>query len=79
GAYRDAGTGRRVVSFNSIDVAGNYLLPSASGPLSNTSVELSVSNLLSSAPPFIDREAGYDVSNAVPFGRVATVILRKRW
>ena len=79
GAYRDGATGRRVSSFKSIDLAMDYLTGPALGSLSNVSFELAMSNVLNASPPFIDREAGYDVANGAPFGRVTTMMVRKRW
>lgn len=79
GAYRDATNGRGVSSFSSIDLAASYLTGPVVGPLSNLSVELAVSNALNAAPPFVDREAGYDIANGAPYGRVTTLTVRKRW
>jgi len=79
GGYRDAANGRLVGAFKSIDMAMDYVMGPERGPLSNLSFEFAVSNVLDKAPPFIDREAGYDVANAAPFGRVMTLMARKRW
>jgi hypothetical protein len=79
GDYQDADIRERIGSFKSMDTAMGYRFGPARGPLSNLSLEVAVSNVLDAAPPFIDREAGYDVANAAPFGRVTTVMVRKSW
>ncbi|HEU4625865.1 MAG TPA: TonB-dependent receptor [Steroidobacteraceae bacterium] len=79
GGYRDVGSGRSVSPFKSVDVALGYATTQTQGPLSNMSLEIAVSNVFNASPPLVDREAGYDVANAAPFGRVASVVLRKRW
>jgi outer membrane receptor protein involved in Fe transport len=79
GGYRDPGSARGVGAFKSIDVAAGYMTGPGLGPFSNLSFELTASNLLNAAPPFVDREAGYDLANAVPYGRVTTLMMRKRW
>jgi hypothetical protein len=42
-------------------------------------MELGAFNLLNAAPPFVDRESGYDTANAAPTGRAVTMELTKRW
>ncbi len=79
GSYQDITNGRRVGSFNSLDLATNYLTGPGMGPLSNLSFELAMSNALNAAPPFIDTEAGFDIANGAPYGRVTTFMVRKRW
>src|SRR6185369_17180729 len=61
GGYRDGGSGHGVGSFKSIDMATDYVVGPGQGPLSNLSFELAVSNVLNKAPPFIDRESGFDI------------------
>jgi iron complex outermembrane receptor protein len=79
GAYRDTSRGSSVNSFKSIDISLGRNTGPALGMFSDTSVDLSIANVLNAAPPFVNTEAGYDVANAVPFGRVTTLSFEKRW
>ena len=36
-------------------------------------------NVFNHAPPFVNREAGYDVQNADPYGRVISFSVQKTW
>jgi iron complex outermembrane receptor protein len=40
---------------------------------------LSGLNVFDAAPPFVDREFGYDPANAEPLGRIVSFYVRKNW
>lgn len=81
GSYKDVSvvTERSVGAFTSVDVRLSYRPANDGGVLSDTEIGLNASNLFNRAPPFVDREDGYDVLNALPYGRVVSLSLQKRW
>jgi iron complex outermembrane recepter protein len=56
----------------------SYRLAGASGS-EGLKFMLSGLNVLDEAPPFVNREMGYDLFNAEPLGRVVSFHLRKNW
>ena len=79
GAYSDGSDGSRVRAFDSFDAAVGYRTASGQGLLSDMTLELTAANLFNAPPPFVNREAGYDIANATPFGRVVALEATKRW
>jgi iron complex outermembrane receptor protein len=70
---------RAVASFATLDAAVSYRTAHPEGYLGDIEVVLSASNLLDEPPPFVNREIGYDVINAEPYGRVLSLSVSKRW
>jgi iron complex outermembrane recepter protein len=70
---------RKVDSWTTVDVDLAYACPAPDGLLSGLSVSLNAQNLLNSNPPFLNTQFGYDVTNANPYGRIVSVLLRKNW
>jgi hypothetical protein len=40
---------------------------------------LNATNVFDKAPPFVDREDGYDTRNMDPYGRVVSFSISKKW
>jgi len=78
--YQDvtADTSRQVGDFNRFDVRLSYRT-SPDGYLGDVEFALNCSNLFDRSPPFVNREQGYDVVNADPYGRVIGFSLQKNW
>ncbi|HVX90870.1 MAG TPA: TonB-dependent receptor, partial [Candidatus Paceibacterota bacterium] len=81
GSYKDVSVlaERDVDAFTSVDLRMSYRTASGAGILSNTEIGLNATNIFNTAPPFVDREDGYDVLNALPYGRVVSFTLQKNW
>jgi iron complex outermembrane receptor protein len=69
---------RQVGSWTRVNANVSYRLAGASG---SEGLELMLSglNLFDAAPPFVDRELGYDPANAEPLGRIVSFYVRKDW
>lgn len=68
-----------VSALTTVDLGTSYRTPSGSGPLDDLEFSLNGSNILNQAPPFVDRSVGYDWINALPYGRVISLSVQKRW
>jgi outer membrane receptor protein involved in Fe transport len=81
GGYRDSelNASRSVSAYTSVDVRFRYRTPKGAGPFADTEINLNTVNLFNRAPPFVDREDGYDVMNNDPYGRVVSFTLQKKW
>lgn len=80
-SYRDADgvAPRRIRAWATADFQLGYRTSAASSWLANTDVMLNAVNVLNTAPPFVDREDGYDIANAQPIGRAISLEVRKNW
>jgi len=81
GAYDDPDTlsGLRVDSLTTLDLRLSYRTQRGDGLLDDLELALNAMNVFDAAPPFVDRDAGYDMINAEPFGRVVSFGIQKRW
>ena len=81
GSYEDDSgeSTRKVRHSTTLDARLTYRFPPAVRLLKDLSVALNVVNVFDSSPPFVDREAGYDMQNAQPNGRVVAFQLEKTW
>jgi len=82
GAYTDPGvvTTRPVADFTTVNLRLSYRTSSGTGTaLDDLEFGLNASNVFDRAPPFVDRDAGYDQANAEPFGRVVSFSVQKTW
>lgn len=81
GAYRDVDivTPRAVESFTTIDLRLGYRTGRNGGWLDGTEIALNAVNILDTAPPFVDRNFGYDVLNTDPTGRLISLYVEKSW
>lgn len=70
---------RKVDSWSTLDVDLAYAPPAAAGLMSGLSVSLNAQNVLNANPPFLNAQFGYDVTNANPYGRIVSILLRKQW
>jgi iron complex outermembrane recepter protein len=72
-----------VAAWTTIDAQIRYRLGSGdAGWLESTQLELNALNLLNRDPPFLNNQAvgiGYDQENADPFGRIISLLIRKKW
>jgi iron complex outermembrane recepter protein len=80
-SYRDVdgAAPRRIRAWATADVQLGYRTSTASNWFANTDVILNAVNVLNAAPPFVDREDGYDIANAQPIGRAISLEVRKNW
>lgn len=69
----------RVQSWTTVDLNVGYDLPALLPYMSGTQVYVNAVNLFNSAPPPYNVAAGYDASDANPFGRIIMFGLRKKW
>ena len=80
GGYRDDGdVGRRVAPLTTMDLRLSYRTPEDFGAFGSTELSMNATNIFDRWPPFVDREAGYDVANAEPYGRVLSISIQKNW
>jgi iron complex outermembrane recepter protein len=81
GGYKDIQSDltTKVADFTTIDFRLSYKTPKVGGPLSDVHLILNATNVFDQAPPFVDREDGYDVINNVPYGRVVSFSIQKKW
>lgn len=80
-AYADtiSATTRGIGAMTTADMRLSYRTARDHTSLDDIEFGLNVSNLFNSSPPFVDREVGYDASNAQPYGRVVSFSLQKSW
>ena len=72
----------KIDSWTTLDLVLRYVVPSASGPLSNLAATLSVRNVLDEAPPEYLRNPngiGFDPANADAMGRYLSISFSKKW
>jgi iron complex outermembrane receptor protein len=81
GAYDDVQTvlPGSVSALTTVDLRASYRTASGNYPFDDVEFSLNGSNILNKAPPFVDRSAGYDQINALPYGRVISFSVQKRW
>ena len=81
GGYRDinASFASPVDAFTTLDLRLGYRPNVHGGWMGNSQINLSVVNVFNAAPPFIDRNFGYDVQNSDPIGRIVAVYIEKSW
>ncbi|HEU4627150.1 MAG TPA: TonB-dependent receptor [Steroidobacteraceae bacterium] len=81
GAYRniDASLNRDVSATTTFDLQLSYRTRGDVGVLSDSEIVLNATNIFNSAPPFVDREEGYDSLNSEPYGRVVSFSIQKNW
>jgi iron complex outermembrane recepter protein len=80
GGYADSfsQTTASIDSWTRLNVNVSYRLAGI-GDTDGLEFILSGLNIFDDHPPFVDREMGFDVANAEPFGRVVSFHLRKNW
>jgi iron complex outermembrane recepter protein len=80
GAYVDriGPAARGIDPWTRVNLNLSYRLAGAGGS-SGVEFILSGLNIFDEQPPFVDRDVGFDVANAEPFGRVVSFHLRKNW
>lgn len=81
GGYNDIDVGevRNVGAFTSVDLRLSYRTSELEGPFGSVEISLNAANLFDRAPPFVNREDGYDASNMEPYGRVVSFAIQKTW
>jgi outer membrane receptor protein involved in Fe transport len=81
GAYRDVGlvATRDVAGATTLDVQVSYRTPKADRFLGDLDFILNTANVFDKAPPFVNREDGYDTRNTDPYGRVVSFSISKKW
>lgn len=81
GSYEDidASDAHNVAAFTTVDLRFSYRTSKLEGALGSLEFSLNASNIFDRAPPFIDREDGYDLSNMDPYGRVVSLGIQKNW
>jgi iron complex outermembrane recepter protein len=81
GGYRDeqSVSWADINPLTTLDVRTSFRTSSGDGAFDGLEFNLNAANLLNKAPPFVDRSAGYDMVNAVPYGRVISLNAQKRW
>ena len=79
GAYDDIGMARSVDALTTLDLRLRYRTPYNSEFLGDTEFSLNAANIFDRAPPFVDREVGYDMYNVEPYGRVVSFSVQKNW
>jgi outer membrane receptor protein involved in Fe transport len=70
---------RSVDALTTLDVRLGYRTASGDGLLDSVELGLNAANVFNRAPPFLDREMGYDAQNTEPYGRVLSLTLQKKW
>ncbi|KSB91751.1 hypothetical protein AS593_06935 [Caulobacter vibrioides] len=77
----DAGAGKTVKAWTTIDLQLTWASQAVSGPTKGLTLAATAQNLLDEDPPFYDapQGVGYDPANADPLGRFLAVQLTKRW
>jgi iron complex outermembrane recepter protein len=74
--------GREIPAWTTVDATLRYRINSEHGPLADSALLLSVTNLLDKAPPFVPNPQfgiNFDGANANALGRFVAVQLSKRW
>lgn len=81
GSYQDPSSPirQRVDDWTTFDLGLSYRTENHGAWTDDTELVLNVANVLNENPPFVDREWGYDLFNAQPFGRVISAYALKRW
>ncbi len=81
GAYRDSegGASKSVAGLTTLDLRLSYRAPQRDGPLADIELNLNATNVFNRSPPFVDREEGYDALNSLPYGRVVSFSVQKKW
>jgi iron complex outermembrane receptor protein len=81
GGYEDTGSqmSHGVSPLTTLDLRLSYRTARGMGSLSDIELGLNASNVFNQDPPFVNREAGYDVINAEPYGRVVSFTIQKHW
>jgi iron complex outermembrane receptor protein len=83
GSYLDTGTtpNRNVDSYDTIDLTLGYAFGEDSGARwsDGLAINVNASNLFDDDPPFVNSTAGFDPSQASPYGRLITASVTKRW
>jgi outer membrane receptor protein involved in Fe transport len=78
----DTATAARIPSWTTVDATVKYLFASEHGPLADTSLLVSATNLLNKAPPLVPNPVfgiNFDGANANALGRFISVEFSKRW
>jgi outer membrane receptor protein involved in Fe transport len=83
-SYREdnTATAPAISSWTTVDETVKYLFNSEHGPLADASVQLSVTNLFNTAPPYAANPLfgiNFDGANANALGRFISLQLSKRW
>ncbi len=80
-AYRDSDSPvlQDIRAWSTLDALLGWRASRSNGWGSDWEFTLNVSNLLNADPPFVNRELGFDVTNARPYGRVVSFTLSKSW
>lgn len=81
GSYRDTlSTARNTVgSLTTYDLRLGLHTAKGGAMWDDLTFTLNAVNVLDKKPPFVDREWGFDVFNAEPFGRVVSLYVEKAW
>ena len=81
GRYQDPVSPVRhsVDAWTTFDLGLTYRTEKRGGWTDDTELVVNVANVLNEDPPFVDREWGYDLFNAQPFGRVVSAYVSKHW
>ena len=81
GGYRNDESAVRhsVDAWTTLDVQLSYRFITGHGWLDDTQFRFNAANVTNSAPPFADRNLGFDYANALPYGRVVSCYLEKKW
>lgn len=79
GGYADPEMQRRVDALTTVDFRLGYRTSPLAGAFSDVELNLNAANVFDRAPPFVDRDAGYDPSNFDPYGRVVSFSVQKSW
>jgi iron complex outermembrane receptor protein len=83
-SYQEDGTAgaREIPTWTTVDTTLKYRFNSEHGPLVDSALLLSVTNLLDRAPPFVPNPQfgiNFDGANANALGRFLAIQLSKRW
>jgi iron complex outermembrane recepter protein len=81
GGYDDvrAHPNREVSAWTTTDLRVSYRTALDRRSLNQIEIGLNAANVFDRAPPFVDNEGGYDPANALPYGRVISFSIQKRW
>jgi outer membrane receptor protein involved in Fe transport len=75
----DGSLARKVDAFTTLDLRVSYRTARDQGSLGGIELGLNAANVFNQAPPFVDRDYGYDVVNTEPYGRVVSFGIQKKW
>jgi outer membrane receptor protein involved in Fe transport len=81
GSYQDTESTlhRKVDAWMPIDLQIGYRTPASDHWSGSLEFRLNAINIFGANPPFADRTSGYDIFNAVPYGRVVSLFVDKGW